>query len=194
MEKELKYIRTSWKYILIVTSIFIISLLAGLLVSLKDLGLPENYLEVLKNSFGWIKILSPIQIMLVIFLNNAVKSLFSIVLGAGLGIIPIIFIGGNGIILGLIANEASKQQGIIFVLAALLPHGIIEVPMVLISAGLGLRLGYSMYNSMKGEKRDMRYELIESLRIFMRIIMPLLFIAAIIETFVTPLVVSMVLP
>jgi len=194
MEKELKYIRTSWKYILIVTSIFIISLLAGLLVSLKDLGLPENYLEVLKNSFGWIKILSPIQIMLVIFLNNAVKSLLSIVLGAGLGIIPIIFIGGNGIILGLIANEASKQQGIIFVLAALLPHGIIEVPMVLISAGLGLRLGYSMYNSMKGEKRDMRYELIESLRIFMRIIMPLLFIAAIIETFVTPLVVSMVLP
>ena len=194
MEKELKYIRTSWKYILIVTGIFIISLLAGLLVSLKDLGLPENYLEVLKNSFGWIKILSPIQIMLVIFLNNAVKSLFSIVLGAGLGIIPIIFIGGNGIILGLIANEASKQQGIIFVLAALLPHGIIEVPMVLISAGLGLRLGYSMYSSMKGEKRDMKYELIESLRIFMRIIMPLLFVAAIIETFVTPLVVSMVLP
>jgi stage II sporulation protein M len=194
MEKELKYIRTSWKYILIVTGIFIISLLAGLLVSLKDLGLPENYLEILKNSFGWIKILSPIQIMLVIFLNNAVKSLLSIVLGAGLGIIPIIFIGGNGIILGLIANEASKQQGIIFVLAALLPHGIIEVPMVLISAGLGLRLGYSMYSSMKGEKRDMKYELIESLRIFMRIIMPLLFVAAIIETFVTPLVVSMVLP
>jgi uncharacterized membrane protein SpoIIM required for sporulation len=47
---------------------------------------------------------------------------------------------------------------------------------------------------MKGEKRDMKYELIESLRIFMRIIMPLLFVAAIIETFVTPLVVSMVLP
>ena len=156
---------------------------------MKDLGLSENYLEILKNSFGWIKTLSPFEIMLVIFLNNAVKSLFSIVLGAGLGIIPIIFIGGNGIILGLIANEVSKQQGIIFVLAALLPHGIIEVPMVLISAGLGLRLGYSMYISMKGEKTDMRYELTESLRIFMKIIMPLLFVSAMIETFVTPLVV-----
>ena len=189
MERELKYIRSSWKYILIVTGIFIFTLLAGLFVSLKDLGMSENYLEILKNSFGWIKNLSPIEIMLVIFLNNAVKSLFSIVLGAGLGIIPIIFIGGNGIILGVIANEVSKQQGIIFVLAALLPHGIIEVPMVLISAGLGLRLGYSMYFSMKGEKRDMRYELTESLRIFMRIIMPLLFVSAIIETFVTPLIV-----
>jgi len=76
MERELKYIRSSWKYILIVTCIFIFSLLAGLLVSLKDLGLSENYLEILKNSFGWIKNLSPIEIMLVIFLNNAVKSLF----------------------------------------------------------------------------------------------------------------------
>lgn len=194
MERELKYIRSSWKYILIVTGVFIFSLIAGLLVSLKDLGLSENYLEVLKNSFGWIKTLSPIEIVLLIFLNNAVKSLFSIVLGAGLGIIPIIFIGGNGIIIGLIVNEVSKEQGIIFVLAALLPHGIIEIPMVLISAGLGFRLGYSMYVSMKGEKRDMRYELTESLHVFMKIIMPLLFVAAVIETFVTPLVVSMVLP
>ncbi|CAG0959370.1 hypothetical protein METP3_00732 [Methanosarcinales archaeon] len=192
MERELKYIRSSWKFVLIVTGIFIFSLITGLLVSLKDLGMSENYLEILKNSFGWIKTLSPIEIMLFIFLNNAVKSLFSIVLGAGLGIIPIIFIGGNGIIIGLIVNEVSKEQGVIFVLAALLPHGIIEVPMVLISAGLGLRLGYSMYISMKGEKRDMRYELTESLHVFMKITMPLLFVAAIIETFVTPFVVLLV--
>lgn len=192
MERELKYIRSSWKYILIVAGVFIFSLIIGLLLSLKNLGLSENYLEVLKNSFGWIKTLSPIEIVLLIFLNNAVKSLFSIVLGAGLGIIPIIFIGGNGIIIGLIVNEVSKEQGVIFVLAALLPHGIIEIPMVLISAGLGFRLGYSMYVSMKGEKRDMRYELTESLHVFMKITMPLLFVAAIIETFVTPFVVLLV--
>lgn len=194
MKRELQYIRSSWKFVLIVTGIFIFSLIAGSLVSLKDLGLSENYLEILKNSFGWIKSFSPIEIMLIIFLNNAVKSLLSMVLGAGLGIIPIIFIGGNGIIVGLIVNEVLKERGIIYVLAALLPHGIIEVPMVLISAGLGLRLGYSMYISMKGEKKDMRYELTESLHVFMKIIMPLLFVAAMIETFVTPLVVLMVLP
>ncbi|NJD52807.1 MAG: stage II sporulation protein M [Candidatus Methanoperedens sp.] len=194
IETELKYIRSSWKFVLIVTGVFIFSLIAGSLVSLKNLGLPENYLEILKNSFGWIKSFSPIEIMLIIFLNNAVKSLLSMVLGTGLGIIPIIFIGGNGIIVGLIVNEVLKEEGIVYVLAALLPHGIIEVPMVLISAGLGLRLGYSMYISMRGEKKDMRYELTESLHVFMKIIMPLLFVAAMIETFVTPLVVLMVLP
>ncbi len=192
MQKNIEYLKSSWKYIFIVSAIFIISLITGLLVSLKDLGLPENYLEIFKNSFGWIKTLSPIAIMLVIFLNNAVKSLFAIVLGAGFGIIPIIFVGGNGIILGLIANEVSKQQGITFVLAALLPHGIIEIPMILISAGLGLRLGYFMYLSLRGEKKDMRSELAESLRLYMRLIMPLLFVSAMIETFITPVIVMWV--
>lgn len=193
MLKKIEYIKKSWKYILVVTCIFVVTLIIGLTVSLKDLGLSENYLEILKNSFGWIKTLSPLSIMLVIFLNNAVKSLFSIVLGAGFGLIPILFIAGNGLILGLIAAQVSKEQGIVFVLAALLPHGIIEVPMVLISAGLGLRLGFFMYLSLRGQKKDMKYELVESLSTYVRIIMPLLFIAAVVETFVTPLIASMVL-
>jgi stage II sporulation protein M len=192
MQKNFEYLKSSWKYIFVVSTIFIVSVIAGLLISLKDLGLSENYLETLKNSFGWIRTLSPVSIMLVIFLNNAVKSLFAIVLGAGFGIIPIIFVGGNGIILGVIANEVSKQQGIIIVLAALLPHGIIEIPMILISAGLGLRLGYFMYISLRGEKKDMRSELAGSLRLYMRVIMPLLFVSAMIETFVTPIIVMWV--
>jgi len=192
MRKYLGYMISSWKYILIVTGIFIISLVTGLLLSFQDVGLPENYLEALKKSFGWIKDLSPISIVLVIFLNNAVKSLFAIVLGAGFGIIPILFVSVNGLIVGLIANEVSKEQGITYVLAALVPHGIIEIPMILISAGLGLRLGFLMYLSIKGEKKDMRSELMESLHLFMRLIMPLLFVSAIIETFVTPFIVLLV--
>jgi len=189
MQKDLEYLRSSRKYIFIVAGIFIISFMAGLLVSLQDLGLSENYLEMLKNSFGWIKNLNPIAIMLVIFLNNALKSLLSLVLGAGFGLVPVLFVAGNGLILGLLVNLVLKQEGLLFVLAAILPHGIIELPMILISAGLGLRLGFFMYISLKGEKTNMRFELIESLRIYMRIIMPLLFVSAMIETFVTPLIV-----
>jgi len=193
MRKELEYLKSSGKYILIVAGIFIISFMAGLLLSLQDIGLSENYLDMLKNSFGWIKDLNPIAIMLVIFLNNALKSLLSLVLGAGFGLIPVLFVGGNGLLLGLLVSLVLKQEGFLFVLAAILPHGIIELPMILISAGLGLRLGYFMYISLKGEKKDMRFELIESLRIYLRIIMPLLFVSAMIETFITPLIVLQVL-
>lgn len=194
MKKDLEYLKSSRKYILIMTGIFIISVIAGLLASLKDLGLSENYLDMLKESFGWIKDLHPVWIMLVIFLNNAVKSLFAIVLGAGFGIIPVIFVGGNGILLGLVANQVSHEQGLLFVLAAILPHGILEIPLVLISSGLGLRLGYLMYSSIMGKETDMRYEFMQSLRIYIRIIMPLLFVSAVVETFVTPMVVLGFLP
>lgn len=193
MRERIEYVIQSWKYIMIVSCIFFVSIIAGMYLSLADLGLSENYIETLMNSFSWIKTLSPLSIMLVIFLNNAVKSLFAIVLGAGFGIIPVLFISGNGIVLGLIANQVSKEHGAVFVLSALLPHGIIEVPMVLISAGLGLRLGFFMYLSLRGQKKDMKYELMESLRTYVRIVVPFLFIAAVIETFVTPLIASMAL-
>jgi stage II sporulation protein M len=194
MKKDLEYLKSSRKYILIMTGIFIISVIAGLVVSLKDLGLSENYLNMLKESFGWIKDLSPIGIMLVIFLNNALKSLLAIVLGAGFGIIPVIFVGGNGLLLGLVANQVSSEKGALFVLAATLPHGIIEIPMILISSGLGLRLGHLMYSSIMGKKTDMRSELMQCLWIYLRIVVPLLFVSAVIETFVTPLVALQVLP
>ena len=194
MKKDLEYLNSSRKYILIMTGIFIISVIAGLLASLKDLGLSENYLSILKESFGWIKDLHPIGIMLVIFLNNALKSLLAIVLGIVFGIIPVIFVGGNGLLLGVVANQISSEKGALFVLAAILPHGIIEIPMILISSGLGLRLGSLMYGSIMGKETDIRYELVQSLRIYMRIIMPLLFVSAAIETFVTPIVILQVLP
>jgi stage II sporulation protein M len=194
MKKDLEYLKSSRQYILIMTGIFIISVIAGLVVSLKDLGLSENYLNMLKQSFGWIKDLSPIGIMLVIFLNNALKSLLAIVLGAGFGIIPVIFVGGNGLLLGLVASQVSSEKGALFVLAATLPHGIIEIPMILISSGLGLRLGYLMYSSIMGKETDMRSELMQCLWIYIRIVVPLLFVSAVIETFVTPLVALQVLP
>ncbi len=189
--KDLEYIYSLRKYVLIVTDIFILSLIVGLLVSIKNPGLSENYLETFKESFGWIKTLSPLAIMLLIFLNNALKSMLALVLGVGLGIIPILFVAGNGIILGMLAHVISRQLGTLFVIAALLPHGIIEVPMVLISAGIGLRLGHTMYPSLMGMKTDIKKELREGIGFYMRVILPLLFVAAMIETFVTPLIASL---
>lgn len=180
------------KYLLIIVDIFIISLIIGLVISVKNPQVSENYLEMFKESFGWIKTLDPLAIMLLIFLNNALKSMLALVLGVGLGIIPILFVASNGIILGMLADTISRQQGTLFVVAALLPHGIIEVPMVLISAGIGLRLGHKMYPALIGMRTDIKMELREGMGFYMRVIVPLLFAAAAIETFATPLIASLV--
>jgi stage II sporulation protein M len=193
MQKDIEYLYSLKKYVLIVVVIFILSLITGVLVSVKNPGLSQNYLDMFKNSFGWIKTLNPIEIMLLIFLNNAFKSFLSLVLGVGLGVIPILFVAGNGAIVGMLANIIARQQGTLFVIAALVPHGIIEVPMILISAGIGLRLGHKMYPSLTGLKTDINKELKDGIGFFIRVILPLLFVAAMVETFVTPLIASLVI-
>lgn len=187
--KDLEYINSLRTYLLIITGVFILSLIAGFIVSIKNPQLSETYLETFQQSFGWIKTLNPAAIVLVIFLNNALKSLLALVLGVMLGIVPVLFIAGNGMILSMLASVISKQQGTAFVIAALLPHGIIEVPMILLSAGIGLRLGHIAYFSLKGAKAGIKKEFREGMLFYIRRIVPLLFIAALIETLVTPMVV-----
>lgn len=191
--KDIGYLHSLRKYLLLVVSIFILSLFLGLLVSAKNPALSEHYLKTFQESFGWIKTLNPLLVMLLIFLNNASKSLLALLLGLGFGIIPVIFVAGNGIILGMLAHTISRQHGTLFVLAAILPHGIIELPLVLISAGIGLRLGYVIYLSLKGIKTEIKPELKQGISFYVRVILPLLFVAAVIETLVTPLIASLFL-
>lgn len=192
MQRDIEYLYSLKKYVFIVVDIFILSLLIGLIISVKNPGLSKNYLDMFQNQFGWIKTLNPIAIMLVIFANNAFKSFLSLVLGVALGVIPVLFVLGNGVIIGMLANIIARENGTLFVIAALVPHGIIEVPMVLISASIGLRLGYKMYPSLLGLKTDINKELREGIGFYVRFVLPLLFLAAIIETFVTPVIASMV--
>ncbi len=188
MQKDREYLYSLKSYLIAMTGIFILSIIIGFFVSINNPGLPDRYAEMLKNSFGWIKDLSPIGMMLVIFVNNAVKSLLALVFGVVLGIPPIFFVAGNGIVLSILVDSVSRQQGTLFVLAATVPHGIIEIPMVLLSASIGLKLGYLMYQSLKGVKVDIKQEFNLGFRFYIRWILPLLFVAAMIETFVTPLI------
>ncbi len=193
MQKDLEYLGSIRIYILVVTIVFVASSIIGLLV--PDPGLSRDF-EMIKKLADTLKTLEPpvLQVLVLlffIFLNNALKSLMAIVLGIGFGLFPLFLVEYNGKVVGFVAGLFSKQQGILFVAAALLPHGIIEVPMVLISAGIGLRLGYVTLLTLRGAKTDIKRELKQGLRFYFRRIVPLLFVAALIETFVTPLVASM---
>lgn len=186
--EDREYIHSLRTYFLVITVIFLLSAISGLFVTIEDPGIAEEYFKDFEKSFQWIKDLHPLLIMLVIFLNNAIKSFAALVLGIGFGFIPVIFVSVNGMILSMVAYLISKEMGIMFVIAALLPHGIIEIPMVLVSAGIGLRLGHIMFLSMKGESTDIKTELKQGVMFYMRRIVPLLFLAAVIETFITPVI------
>lgn len=188
MQKDAEYLYSLRKYILAVTLIFILFLITGILVSITNPEKSTYYIELFKKTFGWITQLDPFERMLAIFKNNAINSLLALVLGIGLGFIPFFLVAVNGLFLGMVAETFSTEKGILFVLAAVLPHGIIEVPMVLFSASIGLRLGYEVYRFLKGERTNLKQEFIQGLWFYIVRILPLLFVAAIIESYVTPVI------
>lgn len=129
-----------------------------------------------------------------IFFNNSIKAVLIIFLGIFFGILPIIFLMINGMVLGYLVHHLSVQGESMFdvIVKGLLPHGIIEIPAIIIACGFGLRLGTLVWMSIGKWNRDKRANLGQVWSGFFKRVGPislwiviLLFIAAIIESTLT---------
>ena len=188
MQKDVEYLYSLKKYLNAVIGIFFISLILGM-VAARLFPERSGYLfEMFKDMFGWITVLDPFERMIAIFKNNAINSFLALAAGIVFGIVPLFIIAVNGFFLGMVAVVFSKQTSVPFMLAAILPHGIIELPMVFLSAGIGLRLGHEVYLRFKGIRTPLKEEITVGVWFFIRFIFPLLFLAAFIESYVTPLI------
>ena len=176
---SLLYIKKIRKLIYLITGIFVVSALIGFFISSPEfiskfiLNYIEGLLETTKGfgigeMFGFI------------FLNNIKGSFFGVILGVILGVFPVWGALSNGYVLGFVASKVVAEQGS-FVLLRLIPHGIFELPAIFISLGMGLKLGLSLFRK-KGQYDFFRENLIQCLRVFALIIVPLLIIAAILES------------
>ncbi len=125
-------------------------------------------------------------LVLMIFANNAVKTLLVIVLGIALAIVPFVFVVVNGVAIGVVLHLAMQSKGLAYSILAIVPHGVFELPGVLGGAAIGVMLGS------KATKRIFRKsefkvgsELRRALKIFATTIVPLLLIGAITEAYLT---------
>lgn len=191
-ENDINYLKDIKIHIWVITLVFFLSTALGFAYSSMNPEYAMQSLDEVSELFDIIKNLSPIGIMLFIFFNNAIKSLIILMLGIGFGIIPLLFIAYNGYIIGVVVYIISGENGFTYILSAILPHGIIELPMIFISAAIGLKLGYLLFRSLEGQSVDIKTEFLRGVRFYFYRIMPLLFVAAVIETFVTPFVVAVV--
>ncbi|BCG61159.1 stage II sporulation protein M [Paenibacillus sp. URB8-2] len=124
-----------------------------------------------------------------IFMNNSIKGVLIIFLGALFGILPAIFLLINGGVIGYLVHSFVLQDRDVFelIVKGLLPHGIIEIPAIVIACAFGLQFGAKTASSMIGRNRTggdwssfMRQTLTASIWIVI-----LLLIAAVIESTVT---------
>jgi len=130
--------------------------------------------------------LSKLELAAAIFLNNTLKTVLAILLGSLFGIIPAVFLLGNGIALGVIFSLSGQTRGLWLSLLSIVPHGLLELPAVFLGTSIGLMVGSRvMKQFFRPPETTIGSELVQGLRFFITVILPLLFIAALVEAFLT---------
>lgn len=124
---------------------------------------------------------SSIEMFAAILSNNIVATSLFVVSGLLGGVPPLMFMAFNGFFIGYISWNVAQVQGLVFVFATILPHGIIEIPTILLSASMGVGLGYTLIHRLMRREGLQKY-VMTSLSIFVTRIIPLLVFAAGIET------------
>ena len=172
-----KFLNESRWYVVFAVGIFSLMFLVGFIYPMFFREQIFNFIEeIIKTLEGK----STIELIGFIFFNNLRASFMAIVLGVTLGIFPLIVGMTNGYLLGFVSREVATKEGLL-VMWQLLPHGVFELPAIILSIGIGLKIGMSMFKNQKGKWEKLRYNLKEVLRFFVFVIFPLLLIAGIIE-------------
>lgn len=191
-------------YLLIIVAVFSICLAIGYSIGMTLPSLTGNTISDLKDQVGTLKETSSLGFMLGIFENNVIKCFLAAILGLAAGVAPLAFTVANGFVVGIAVGYVMGDSGLLYVLVGMLPHGIIEMPMVFLSGAIGLKLGSdvlrSLYRTIRAaigtkqssdlsrpvqKKIDLWKDIKEGLLIYVFWVAPLLFVAAFLETFVT---------
>jgi stage II sporulation protein M len=181
LEKEffnsLKYIKESKKYIYGILGVFVLFMFIGIFIPLPE----EFSLQILSYFEALIeKILnySSGEMIWFLFQNNVIASFLGLFLGLFFGVFSFVNSVMNGFVLGFAIRVSVEKAGLLS-LWRIFPHGIFELPALIISLGLGTRLGIYFFKSRK--LKNLKEMLIKSIKAFLLVIVPLLVIAAIIE-------------
>ncbi len=176
--------RLSLDYLKTIKTYFWFSLLLffgiGIFGYLFPVFFEEQILKMIAELLAKTESLGTLDLIRFIFINNLKSSFFALLFGIFFGILPFIVAIMNGYVLGFVANKTVGLEGWV-VLWRLIPHGIFELPAVLISIGLGLKLGSFLFVSKKKSWKEFWRWLVDCFRVFIFVVIPLLVIAGIIE-------------
>lgn len=174
--KSWGYIKESRNFIWSIVALFFISVIVGFLYQPQIVI--DAILSYIKDILAKTEGMSSLRMIGFIFINNIQSGFFGIVLGILLGLFPVLATFANGYIVGYVSSSAISSSGAISLLS-LIPHGIFELPAIFISFGMGLKFGTFIFY--KDKIKHFNKFFINSLRVFVFVVLPFLIIAAIIE-------------
>jgi stage II sporulation protein M len=179
------------KWILISSTLFITGLLIGIISPSTDIF---NSLDYLIDIAGDTASLSSFGLFLFYAINNIFKIVLSFIFSPLLCVLPVLSLIMNGWIISNVGHYIVdvQQYSAGFFIMGLLPHGIIEIPALVIGQAAALSLGAMTIAAVF--VKDKRPYLFANLRKnlkYLGVVVLLLIFAAGIEAFITPSVVSL---
>ena len=190
-EERRAYLLRLRPYLIASLTLFAAGAAAGLVAVYRIPSLADHFQDTLANFVRMFAGMPPLKLAGAIFLNNAFKTLCAIVLGLFFGIIPGIFLLANGAALGVAMSISVQARGLWPSLMAILPHGILELPAVFLGTSIGLMIGRQALQRFAGRtETPIGAELLQGLKYFCTVIVPLLLAAAFVEAFLTAALVS----
>jgi len=147
----------------------------------EDVAALEEFVDLLAS-------LPPLSVFLLILIKNTSAVLISFALSPIFCLVPVMALIFNGGLLGFVSALVIQEKSLGYLLAGLLPHGIFELPALIIGEAVALSFGTAVLLALF--KKERRSQLLPRLRQNLRyllIALALLLPAAIIETYITPL-------
>lgn len=176
---------------IITIGILILTGIIGGFTSYRDASVGEELISLMNEEvFAHIESENPAIVAANIFANNTQTSAILFIGGASFGLLTALILSVNGFIIGLVVEYVRQEQGLYVILAGILPHGIFEIPALILAAMFGLLLGEELWRELHGTgdaiSAGRKYG-----RQFLAYVIPLLGIAAIIEGFITPEIIQL---
>jgi stage II sporulation protein M len=179
------------RWIIIATALFGVGLVSGLAAPASMLNLLSEEIAALEELAALLAPLPQFIVFVIIFIKNVSVLLFSFIFSPILCLVPILSLTLNGWLLASVSSIIVQEKSLGFVLAGLLPHGIIELPALILGEAAALSFGtVAIIALFRKEKRE---QLLPNLKKNLRrllIALALFLPAAIIETYVTPLLLT----
>ncbi|MBE0524223.1 MAG: stage II sporulation protein M [Methanosarcinales archaeon] len=193
-QEMLIYLKSLRPYFILTCIVFLLGIIAGYLFAIYQFDIVNELINEFQKKIDIVSGASHFEIMLFIFSNNAMVNFVLIISGIFFSIPSILIVLTNGILIGIVFFQFASQYGFLLVFITLIPHGIIEIPITFTSASIGMKLGVRIFQKIFQIKQvDLKYEFLNAIRIYLIVIIPLIFIAAIIETYFTTMVLDFLL-
>lgn len=164
----------------------------GLVMGLTTPSLSQELLAedmmALEDLAGLLSALPQSSILAIILVKNLFALLISFVFSPFLLLAPVLALVLNGWLLGFVSAGVIRQKSLGFLLSAILPHGIFEIPALIIGEAVAFSFGTAVILAIFSRQR--RAQLLPSLRKnlkYLAVALILLIPAAVIETYLTPL-------